>query len=612
MRSLLAAALAALAFPALGHAAGASLSVRDLPVRQSGIAQVPRTFDLVGIHWQGPGRVLFRTRSTAGHWSSWEGAAPEEDGPDSLNVEGMEASPWRIGDPFWAGEADAIQYRQVGAVKRVRAYFVSSPAVRIPPRTLSIAGSPPIITRAAWGADESIRRKAPSYAATVRFAIVHHTAGTNSYGPAQSAAIVRGIERYHVLGNGWDDIGYNFLVDRYGQVFEGRYGGVDQNVIGAHAQGFNDGSTGVAVLGTYGSSGIPAAARTALAKLLAWRLDVAHVDPLSTLTVLSGGNPRFPTGAPVFLRAIAGHRDTGFTSCPGNALYAQLPTIARDAAATGLPKVYAPSAQGQIGQPIRITADLSNDLPWTVTITDAAGNTIASGAGSGTAVDWTWDATRAPPGRYSYTIAAPDVRPAIGHAGQWLPKLKLASVTTTPATLQRGSATIRYRLTAAATVTATLRDSAGKQLATLFTGARRAGRQSFSFAADRLAEGRYRIVLAAATVDGQQAAATAVLRVDRTVTDFAADTPVLARSASTVTFTFSVNSRPARVTLRIQRGSSTVATLANAEYQPGPQGVAWDGRGPSGRRVRPGPYAAVLRATSSIATVTLITPLRVR
>src|SRR5437870_7834653 len=100
-----------------------------------------------------------------------------------------------------------------------------------------------------------------------------------------------GIEIYHVKGNGWNDIGYNFLVDRYGQVFEGRYGGVDRNVVGAHAEGFNTGSVGVAVIGTFESSGITPAARAALVSLLAWRLDVAHVDPLSTLNFLSGGNP---------------------------------------------------------------------------------------------------------------------------------------------------------------------------------------------------------------------------------------------------------------------------------------------------------------------------------
>ena len=131
-----------------------------------------------------------------------------------------------------------------------------------------MTGSPPLLGREAWGANEAIRRAPPSYAASVQFALVHHTAGNNSYTASQSAAIVRGIEVYHVKGNGWNDIGYNFLVDKYGQVFEGRYGGVDKNVIGAHAEGFNTGSVGVAVLGTYGSAAPPAVARTALADLL--------------------------------------------------------------------------------------------------------------------------------------------------------------------------------------------------------------------------------------------------------------------------------------------------------------------------------------------------------
>ena len=103
-----------------------------------------------------------------------------------------------------------------------------SPVERRPPRRFQVAGSPPIIPRFSWHADESIRRAAPQYGDAVHFAVVHHTAGTNNYTRAQSAAIVRGIELYHVKGNGWNDIGYNFLVDKYGQVFEGRYGGVDR------------------------------------------------------------------------------------------------------------------------------------------------------------------------------------------------------------------------------------------------------------------------------------------------------------------------------------------------------------------------------------------------
>src|SRR5256884_8324750 len=148
-------------------------------------------------------------------------------------------------------------------------------------RKLSIAGSPSIIPRSGWQADETIRRAAPQYAGSLSFAIVHHTVNTNNYAPEQSAAMVRGIEVYHVKGNGWNDIGYNFLVDKYGQIFEGRYGGVDKNVVGAHSQGFNTGSFGVALIGTYTSAAPPAVAQAALENVLAWRLDVAHVDPLS-------------------------------------------------------------------------------------------------------------------------------------------------------------------------------------------------------------------------------------------------------------------------------------------------------------------------------------------
>src|ERR1051326_2224534 len=321
MRLFAAVAAASFLSPAVAQAE-TTIVAREVPLpgtRTLQSADAPR-FDMVGLHWRGTGSVEFRTRSVTGAWSAWHPAAPEaEDGPDHPVQPG-----WRIGNPYWTGASDRIAYRLHGHVTRLRAYFVWSEDEQLPMRRLSITGSPPMITRAAWGADESIRRAAPRYANAVRFAVVHHTAGTNSYTRTQSAAIVRGIEIYHVKGNGWNDIGYNFLVDKYGQVFEGRYGGVDKNVIGAHAEGFNTGSFGVAMIGTYTSVAPSAAAQTALENLLAWRLDVAHVDPLSMVTVASGGNPKYPQGVPVVLRAVSGHRDTGPTSCPGNALYARL------------------------------------------------------------------------------------------------------------------------------------------------------------------------------------------------------------------------------------------------------------------------------------------------
>ena len=363
-----------------------TLVARNVPLhgaRTLAASNAPR-FDLVGLHWRGPGSVEFRTRSVQGRWSAWHRAAPEaEDVPDDATAEARRAGGWRLGNPYWTGMSDRVAYRLYGRVTRLRAYFVQSPEERIPLRRVEIAGSPPIISRLAWGANETIRRAPPQYAPALQFALVHHTAGTNSYTASQSAAIVRGIEVYHVKGNGWNDIGYNFLVDKYGQVFEGRFGGIDKSVIGAHAEGFNTGSVGVAMLGTYDSSAPPLVARTALVNLLAWRLDVAHVDPLSTLTVASGGNAKFPAGTPVFLRAVSGHRDTGFTTCPGAALYAQLGALARQSAGAGLPKLYAPSVHGQLGGPIRFQGRLSEDLPWVVTVTDSAGAIVATRLAAG-------------------------------------------------------------------------------------------------------------------------------------------------------------------------------------------------------------------------------------
>ena len=265
---------------------------------------------------------------------------------------------------------------------------MSSPTPGVPARTLQTAGAPAIVPRGGWKADETIRRARPSFAANLRLAIVHHTAGANGYTAAQSPAIVKAIQLYHVQGNGWNDIGYNFLVDRFGTVYEGRYGGIERNVVGAHAEGFNTGSVGVAVIGEYSSLAVAAKARSSLAALLAWRLDIAHVDPASTQSFISGGNARFAAGLPVFLRTVSGHRDTGFTDCPGTALYDLLNSIGGEVSRIGLPKLYAPTVSGTVPGTVRFRAKLSSPLPWMVDVYDAAGNAVASSNGTGANVDW--------------------------------------------------------------------------------------------------------------------------------------------------------------------------------------------------------------------------------
>ena len=603
---LLAAIAVALVFPASALAEDARLLTQDVPL--GGDARTlasarPPVFDLVGLHWRGAGDVLFRTRSVAGRWTPWRPAQPEPfDVPDAGTPEGRSALEWRLGNPYWVGPSNAMEYRLRGRVTRLRAHFVQSAVRSVPARTLSIAGSPALIPRASWRADEEIRRAGPMFSQSLRFAVIHHTAGANAYTAAQSAAIVRAIQVYHVKGNGWNDLGYNFLVDKYGQVFEGRYGGVERNVVGAHAEGFNTGSVGISLLGNYGNTQPTAKALDAIAALLAWRLDVAHVDPLSRLSWISGGNARFPSGTPVSLGAVSAHRDTGPTSCPGTALYAQLPALARKAATIGLPKLYDPLVTGSAGGLVRFTARLSSARPWTVRVTDALGATVASGTGTGANVDWTWDATFAAPAGYTYAIeAGADVRPAIGTIGQVTTALTMTSAQAKPATFtpngdsQADSTVISYTVSIASLVTATLRDASGTTLATLFAEQKKAGRQSFRFTATGVPDGRYSVVLNAKSPGGREANAVVPIVVDRTLAAFAVSPAVYSpngdKRLDQLAFTF-VLTAPAHVKLAIAGG----VAVYEGDLPAGPQDVRWDGR------LRDGKHAGVLQATGPFGT----------
>ncbi len=611
LRSLGFAVLLLLVVPATAQAEDATLVTRELPVagsRSLSAVRAPEQFNLVGLHWQGPGGVSFRTRTLSGRWSPWRRAAPEaEDRPDSGTAEANRHGTWKLGNPYWTGASNRIQYRLRGRVTRLRAQYVWSPVEGAPARAPATASSPLIVSRPLWQASESIRRAAPRYAPTLRFAVVHHTAGSNNYTKAQSAAIVRGVQIYHVRGNGWDDIGYNFLVDKYGQVFEGRYGGVERNVIGAHAQGFNTSSVGVALLGNYGSTAMTAAARSALVKLLAWRLDVAHVDPLQAFTWQSGGNPRYPTGVPVFLRPISGHRDVGFTSCPGSVVYGQLNLLARAVGVTGLPKLYEPAATPLAGR-VRFTGRLSSPIPWTVTIADALGTQVATGGGFGARVDWTWDARGVPTGRYSWAIrAGSTLRPATGTvlAGGGA-ALTLSSVSATPQTVSPNgdgfadSTTIRYSLGMPATVTATLLDADGQALATLFSEAKPAGAQSFRWVADSLPDGAYTILLTAKTLDGREVAQSVPVSVNRTLS-FVTSLPVfLSPNADgrsdrlRVSFTLATD---ADVTVTVRSGSGVIATLLAGRFPAGARSVDWDGM-VAGQPVVDGTYRMLVEAST--------------
>ncbi|MER7763359.1 N-acetylmuramoyl-L-alanine amidase [Streptomyces sp. NPDC097619] len=189
-----------------------------------------------------------------------------------------------------------------------------------------IGPRPRIITRKGWGADESLREPGFAYTGTVKAAFVHHSASGNNYTCAQAPAVLRSLYRYHVVSSGWRDFGYNFAVDKCGNVYEGRAGGVAKAVLGAHTMGFNTNSMGVAVLGSYTDTAPPAAAVTAIARLTAWKLGLYGANPLGKTTLKSGGGNLYKKGSNVKLNVISGHRDGFATECPGRKLYGKLGT----------------------------------------------------------------------------------------------------------------------------------------------------------------------------------------------------------------------------------------------------------------------------------------------
>ncbi|MEU7361281.1 peptidoglycan recognition protein [Streptomyces olivaceoviridis] len=195
-----------------------------------------------------------------------------------------------------------------------------------------IGPRPRIVTRRGWGADESLRERGFVYTKKIKAAFVHHTATGNAYTCAQAPSVIRSIYRYHVKSMGWRDIGYNFLVDKCGTLYEGRAGGVAKAVLGAHTLGFNTNSMGIAVIGTYGATRPSSAAVKAIARLTAWKLGLYGVNPSGKTYLTSGGGNLYPKGKNVRLNVISGHRDGFATECPGKRLYAKLGTARSSAA----------------------------------------------------------------------------------------------------------------------------------------------------------------------------------------------------------------------------------------------------------------------------------------
>jgi hypothetical protein len=306
---------------------------------ESALLRAPRAFVLAGVQWDGPAgaRIQLRARSAEGVWSRWVVASAI--GHDS---EGETAQRSLFGEPLWTGAADAVQLRTSGRVHGVRVHFVNieapaagalATAAAGPPLATPVLdagpGQPAIIARRAW-AGAAGPAVPPTYG-SVMLAFVHHTVNPNGYSAAEVSPMLYAIYLFHRYTRGWNDIGYNFLIDAFGRTWEGRAGGIDQAVVGAQAGGYNLESTGVAMLGTFSDVLPTPAARAALERLLAWKLSLHGLPTLGHVTVEVNPTDAFYTpfapGSHVSLPRVAGHRDGCSTGCPGDDLYAHLPAI---------------------------------------------------------------------------------------------------------------------------------------------------------------------------------------------------------------------------------------------------------------------------------------------
>lgn len=299
----------------------------------SPIYSLPEPFVSLELSWQAqvPSGALLtiavRIAGLDGTWSEWIPVVADPHWPR------QDTGGWQLAAPLLAaGTAVQVQVSSERGIdgQGPRLQVVRLTAVSTPPSEARWMATVDlidgwIIPRAGWGADESLRFDEkgeeiwPPRYAPIQKVIVHHTVTRNN--PPDPAATIRAIYAYHAVTLGWGDIGYNFVVDWQGRVYEGRYGG--PNVVGAHTAGYNTGTLGVAVLGDFSATNPPSAALDALARLI--RTRVPNLDPAGI------GSFRDLVDVP----NIGGHRDYNLTECPGDRLYAQLPVLRGKLKGTG-------------------------------------------------------------------------------------------------------------------------------------------------------------------------------------------------------------------------------------------------------------------------------------
>ncbi len=301
-------------------------------------------FAMVGVTWDNgtaaSGTTITVRAHTAGKWSSWTPLAIEpSEGPAATEDRATRAGT----APAWVGTATGVEvavYAAGGKVPQNLSMDAIAPGTSAYDSAVSATASatasttsakgaagpdagtfpsmPTVITRKQWGADPSLGDACwqPRLGDTFTMVFIHHTVGSNHYSRSDSPAVVRGIYAYHTQARGWCDIGYNFLVDRYGNIYEGRRGGIRLPVRGAHAGDYNVNTTGISLMGDFTQASPTRAMKHSLVQLVAWRMGTAY----------HGAYGR-PTVNGKVLSRISGHRDAMSTDCPGQQVYDWLPTL---------------------------------------------------------------------------------------------------------------------------------------------------------------------------------------------------------------------------------------------------------------------------------------------
>jgi hypothetical protein len=308
---------------------------------------------LVAVRWSGRARVQLRARRPDGVWGPWAWTAAGHEGDGVLSGD-------HVGEGMWTRAAREVQVRsegEAGAVALVCVVAERSELPDVAPGALphvDVAlpagpGQPPIIARRAWAGAGHPPRNGPFYG-EIELGFVHHTENPNGYTAAEVPAMLRAIYRFHVFGRGWFDIGYNFVVDSFGRIWEARAGGADAPVIGAQAGDWNEISFGVAVLGSFDDVLPSPPALRALEHLLAWKMSLSGLPIRGRIAAVVQRSDvhftQFRAGQHIHLPRIAGHRDGDATDCPGEALYRHLPALrTRVARLAGVPALITLTAE---------------------------------------------------------------------------------------------------------------------------------------------------------------------------------------------------------------------------------------------------------------------------